>query len=79
MPLSRNVLERQLSQAQTEMSAWVESLTKSGVNRPDFRKNSQWRLLNAKINQVQRRLNSLATTETREANIAQAKAEAAAS
>lgn len=75
MPLSRNVLERQIAQAKSELSAWVDSLTKSGVSRPDFRKNPKWRTLNAKCNQVQRRLSSLATTETREADIARKKAE----
>ena len=77
MPLSRNVLERQLSQAQSELAARVDALTKSGATRPEFRKNPKWRLLNAKCNQVQRRLNSLGVVEAREASIAQAKAEAA--
>lgn len=75
MPLSRKVLERQIAQAQTEMAAWVETLTKSGMSRSEFRKNPKWRTLNAKCNQVQRRLNSLVVTETREANIAQMKTE----
>ncbi len=75
MPLSRNVLERQIEKAKSEISAWVEVLAKSGISRPDFRKNPKWRTLNAKYNQVQRRLNSLGVTETREANIAKMKAE----
>ena len=78
MPLSRNVLERQIELAKSEMSTWVEKLTKDGVNRPDFRKNAKWRTLNAKCNQIQRRLDSLAKVEANDAAVAQRKAEAAA-
>lgn len=75
MPLSRKVLERQMEQAKSAVSACVEALTQSGVSRPDFRKNPKWRTLNAQCNQVQRRLDSLSVTEKREADIAQQKAE----
>lgn len=75
MPLSRNVLERQITQAKTELSTWVESLTKSGVERTAFRSNPKWRSLNATCNQIQRRLNSLAKTEAVEVELAQRKAD----
>ncbi len=78
MPLSRKVLERQIEQARTELSAWVDSLAKAGVEKAGYRKNVTWRALNAKINQVQRRLNSLAATEANDAEVARRKAEAVA-
>jgi hypothetical protein len=78
MPLSRNVLERQIELAKSELTTWVDKLTQEGVNRPDFRKNAKWRTLNAKCNQIQRRLNSLAKVEANDVAVAQRKAEAAA-
>ena len=75
MPLNRKVLERQIELAKGEVSAWAEQLSKNGVNRPDFRKNAKWRTLNAKCNQIQRRLDSLAKTEANEVAVAQRKAE----
>jgi hypothetical protein len=70
MPLSRNVLERQFERAKAEMSAHVDSMTKSGVDRKKFRSCVTWRSLNAKCNQIQRRLNSLAKTEATDAEVA---------
>lgn len=75
MPLSRTVLERQIEQAKTELSAWVEELKKSGLEKPGFRANPKWRTLNAKCNQIQRRLNSLAKTEAVDAEAVKLKAE----
>jgi len=78
MPLSRVVLERQIQQARTAVSVWVESLQKAGIERPAFRKNVTWRQLNAKCNQIQRRLNSLAQTEATDAEVTRRKTEVAA-
>lgn len=75
MPLSRNVLERQIELAKGELAAWVEKLSKSGVNKTDYRKNAKWRTLNAKWNQIQRRLDSLAKVEANDVAVAQRKAE----
>ena len=75
MPLSRTVLERQIEQAKSELSAWVEELKKSGIERTGFRSNPKWRTLNAKCNQIQRRLNSVARTEAVDAEAAKVKAE----
>jgi hypothetical protein len=78
MPLSRTVLERQFERAKNELSAHVESLAKAGWDRAKYRSCVTWRALNAKCNQVQRRLNSLAKTEANDAAVAARKAEAAA-
>lgn len=75
MPLSRNVLERQMVLARGELSGWVDQLTKAGLSRAEFRKNAKWRALNAKCNQVQRRINSLTQTEANDVAVAQRKAE----
>ena len=75
MPLSRKVLERQIELAKGELSAWVEHLSKTGVNRSEFRKNAKWRTLNAKWNQIQRRLDSLAKVEANDVAVAQRKTE----
>lgn len=78
MPLSRTVLERQIDQAKSELSAWIGQLAKNGVERTDFRKNAKWRSLNSKYNQVQRRLDSLTKVEANNADVAKRKAEKAA-
>lgn len=78
MPIARNVLERQIEQARSELAAWVDSLNKSGVERAKHRTCPKWRTLNAKCNQIQRRLNSVAKTEAVDAEAAKVKAEKAA-
>ena len=78
MPLSRNVLERQMDLARREVSAWVEELTRSGMARPEFRKNAKWRTLNAKCNQIQRRIDSLSKVEANNLEVEKRKAEQAA-
>lgn len=76
MPLSRSVLERQIALAKTELSDWVAQLSKDGVDRAGFRNNARWRTLNARCDQIQRRLNSLAAVEANNAEVARRKAEA---
>lgn len=78
MPLSRSVLERQITLAKTEISTWVDKLSKDGLTKADFRKNAKWRTLNAKHNQIQRRLNSLAKVEANNLEVTRRKTEAAA-
>lgn len=78
MPLSRNVLERQFERAKAEMAAHVTTLAKAGFAQAKYRTCVTWRSLNAKCNQIQRRLNSLARTEAVDAEIAGRKTAAAA-
>lgn len=76
MPISRAVLERQIDLANKDIAACVEQLKKNGVAQADFRKSAKWRTLNAKANQIQRRLNSLAKVEANNAEVERRKAEA---
>lgn len=76
MPISRAVLERQIVLANKDIAACVEQLKKDGVAQADFRKSAKWRTLNAKSNQIQRRLNSLAKVEANNAEVERRKAEA---
>jgi hypothetical protein len=78
MPLSRNVLERQVELAKSELSEWIAQLAKDGVDKAEYRKNAKWRTLNAKHNQIQRRLTSLAKVEAIDAEVANRKTAAAA-
>lgn len=76
MPLSRTVLERQISLANKDIATCVEQLKKDGVAQTDFRNSAKWRTLNAKSNQIQRRLNSLAKVEANNAEVARRKSAA---
>ncbi len=78
MPLSRKVLERQVELAKAELSAWVSQLAKDGVDKATYRKNAKWRTLNAKHNQIQRRLTSLANVEAINVEVANRKTAAEA-
>jgi hypothetical protein len=64
-----------MKRAQADLAAWVDVLSKAGVTRSDFRKDPKWRTLNAKCNQIQRRLTSLAAVEANDAACLQRKAE----
>ncbi|MFO0917603.1 MAG: hypothetical protein U0872_04725 [Planctomycetaceae bacterium] len=64
-----------MSRRNPNWPAWVEELKKSGIERTGFRSNPKWRTLNAKCNQIQRRLNSVARTEAVDAEVAKVKAE----
>lgn len=75
MPLSRDTLEHQAKIAKSALAAWVEELTKQGVERPAFRRNPKWRQLNADINQINRRLKRVAEIEAVNEDAAKRKAE----
>jgi hypothetical protein len=75
MPLSRTVLERQLSQAESAVAAWVGQLSQSGAAREEFRNDPKWRTLNAQCAQLRRRLESVAQTEATDAEVARRKVE----
>lgn len=63
MPLSRTVLERQLSVARKNLADRVELLEKAGVTKKEFGKFPAYRSLSAECLQISRRLNTVAAIE----------------
>ena len=74
MPLKRETIERQLATAQADLAACVSKLKESGVDAKAYRKNVNWRNLDAKCRQLKSRLFSVKSTEDREAECATRKA-----
>ena len=74
MPLKRESVERQLATAQEDLAACVSKLKETGVDAKSYRKNVNWRNLDAKCRQLKSRLASVKATEDREAECATRKA-----
>lgn len=78
MPQKRPDLERQITQANEALAAWVKVLEENGVSPKDRRRDPKWRTLNATRRQLTARLNRVAETETLNEESVRRKAEKAA-
>lgn len=77
MPQSRQVLERQLAQAEHAQTLRVQSLSAAGKTEAQYSRDPQWRQLNADCHALRRRLNAVAAIEANNAEIERRKAEGA--
>jgi hypothetical protein len=75
MGISRTTTERQLKLAKDDLAGIGARLAKEGVAEKAFSKNTSWREAEAKVRQIQRRLNTIGNVETRDAEAARVKAE----
>lgn len=66
MTLSRENLERQLSQAQARLENRVEALKAKGVEAKAYRKDPKWRNLNADCASLKSRIRAVGVIEARE-------------
>ena len=78
MPLSRTTLERQLQAANADLATFAKSLQEKGLTEAQYKRNTKWRLLNANIRTVRRRLAAVAGVEANNAAVEQHKSEKAA-
>ncbi|ADG69747.1 hypothetical protein Plim_3936 [Planctopirus limnophila DSM 3776] len=74
MPLSREVLERQLSSARKALAQQAETLGKAGVEQSKFSKYPAYRELSANCLKISRRLNAVAVIEKNNELVAARKA-----
>jgi hypothetical protein len=75
MPLDEATLKRQLGRANEDLALWVKQLESKKVAHADRRKDAVWRKLNSACNTIKTRLKAAAATKTRDAQVAQHKAE----
>jgi hypothetical protein len=73
MPLSRKVLERQLTVATADLKQRTATLAAAGVQDAAQRLDPQWRQLNAQCSAVRRRLAAVAAVEANNAELEQRK------
>jgi hypothetical protein len=74
MGLDRTILERQLALAQSELTACESTLSGSGTEQGEFKRDPQWRSLNARRRQIATRLQSAGKIEKRNADLEQRRA-----
>lgn len=77
MPLTRSSIERQLTQAEADLSTRVSDLDVQGVEEKARRRDPRWRQLDAHRRQLRRRLIAVSAIEEREKECAVRKSEAA--
>jgi hypothetical protein len=75
MPLDEATLKRQLDLAKAEFDVWVKKLDSNKVAATARRKDATWRKLNASCNAIKIRLKAAAAVKTRDAAVAQHKAD----
>lgn len=74
MPLKRVTLEFQLELAKGSLNRWIAKLEAKGIAKDSFRRNPRWRQLNARCNQIKRRLARVAEIEAINKEVAERKA-----